>query len=214
MCHWRLPDRNDAATFAIAGALCHGRVELQGIRGTLLAPLLEALRTAGVAVVESGEKVAIHGERWAGGRPLHIESGPYPAFASDWGPMIQVFMTQLSGISSFHETVHSRRLSHLTELARMGTTIAVGDADSPGTYLFSDPSPDGQLVHIGGRTRLHSAEVRGDNVRGAAALLLAGLIANGETTLSGTSYLDHGYDRLIPRLRKLGASIRLNPEMR
>jgi UDP-N-acetylglucosamine 1-carboxyvinyltransferase len=202
------PDRNDAATFAIAGALCGGRVELRRIGPTPLLPLLNALEEAGVVIESTADHIVVRGDIWAGGPPLHIVSGPHPGFLTDWGPLTQVLMTRLSGVSSFHETVHSARFSHVAQLAKMGAVVGVDDAPPEAAdYGFPDQSRDGEIVHIGGPTPLHGALVVGDNLRATAALLLAGLIADGETFLDGSEHLARGYVRLVERLRELGADL-------
>lgn len=186
------PDRNDAATLAIAAMLTHGQLELDGITTSALEPLASDLRQTGLVIDDQpGGSMIVQGARWQTGTPLHIRSGPYPGFLTDWGPLVQVVMTQLRGISSFDERVFVSRFDHLSELERMGAQIRVS----------------GSVAHIGGPMRLRGACVAGQNLRGAAALLLAGLIAEGRTTLRGAEHLYRGYDDLIGRLQTLGAQI-------
>jgi len=121
-----IPDRNDAATFLIAAVLGHGPVTLQDVRADHLAPLLEALTSVGATL----EIHKDHGHQsitveCAALNPcgLDITSLPYPGFSTDWGPLIQVLMTQLRATSTFHETIFSQRFAHISELVKMGATI-------------------------------------------------------------------------------------------
>lgn len=201
------PDRNDAATLAIAGALCGGEVEIVGIGREPIGPLIAALELAGVPIDSTTSSLVVHGNAWHGGGALQLTSGPYPDFLTDWGPLVQVFMTRLSGRSTFHETVYSARFSHVAELAHMGAVVSLDDTRSTAAYGFTEASPGGQVVQIEGPTRLHGTAVTGDNLRASAALLIAGLIADGHTTLRGSEHLVRGYDNLIKRIRDLGADI-------
>jgi UDP-N-acetylglucosamine 1-carboxyvinyltransferase len=116
-------------------------------------------------------------------------------------------MTRLSGVSTFHETVYSTRFSHIAELVRMGAVVSLDDMPKTAAYGFTDVSREGQVLEIQGPTRLHGTTVTGDNLRGSAALLIAGLIADGHTTVRGSEHLVRGYDNLIKRIRDLGADI-------
>jgi UDP-N-acetylglucosamine 1-carboxyvinyltransferase len=188
-------DRNDAATLIIAAALCRSTITLRGITTAELSPLLHVLGTIGLRVSDTAHgSITVRGEEWRNRRPLHVESGPYPGFLTDWGPLIQVLMTQLHGVSTFTERIFTARFRHLDEIHKMGAEVHRDSATALTAY-------------ISGPTRLHGATVVGQDVRGTAALLLAAMIADGETVLHGVEHLDRGYDDLTGRLQNLGAAI-------
>jgi UDP-N-acetylglucosamine 1-carboxyvinyltransferase len=207
------PDRNDAATFMIAGALCGGEVVLERVRVSQLGPLVQALRRVGITCdtrrrTDGDDDCAVRASELVG-PGLTIVSRPYPGFASDWGPMIQVLMTQVPGRSVFHETVFSARFQHVGELRRLGADIHVRRAtdQSRKSYDFDERTSSGEIAEIGGPTVLGGGTVRAANVRSGAALALAALVSAGSVEIENVRYLVHGYERFVERLRGLGASV-------
>ena len=201
------PDRNDAATLLVAAALCGDRVEIVGLRGEAMAPLLECLEYAGTRLEQHGASVTVSAPEVASRRAVNVATAPFPGFSTDWGPLVQVLMTQLPGVSTFHETVYSNRFQHVGELQRMGASVEVDSAVNDADYVFTETSTIGQIARFTGPSRLHGAAVPGENWRATAALLLAGMVASGETRLAGADHLSRGYDELIPRLAAAGASL-------
>jgi len=208
-----IPDRNDAATFLIAGVLGHGPVTLQDVRADHLTPLLEALTFVGATL----ELHADHGResitvQCAALNPvgLDITSRPYPGFSTDWGPLIQVLMTQLPAASTFHETIFSRRFVHISELVKMGATVRSVDLSADESLYNFPPTPEAggfHAIQIQGPDHLHGTVVHANDVRAGAALVLSGLIASGVTEVTGIEQVERGYEAFAERLNQLGAAI-------
>jgi UDP-N-acetylglucosamine 1-carboxyvinyltransferase len=124
-------------------------------------------------------------------RPQDVTTSPYPGFPTDMQAQFMVLMTQASGTSIITETIFDRRFSHVNELLRLGANIEV----------------QGDKAVVKGKTRLSGAEVMATDLRASACLVLAGLIAGGETVINDLEHLDRGYERIEEKLRLLGASI-------
>lgn len=207
-----IPDRNDAATFLIAAALGHGPVTLRPLRRDHLLPLLEVLEHVGVIIEgeeqETNQTLTIRCDEFRAA-DVHIMSRPYPGFSTDWGPMMQVLMTQLSGTSTFHETIFSQRFAHIDALTRMGAAIQyVNLPVDDRIYNFDRVSGLFHAIQIQGASRLHGTIVNANDVRAGAALALAGLVASGSTSVIGIEQIERGYEAFAERLSQLGASIR------
>ncbi len=208
-----IPDRNDAATFLIAGALGHGPVTLQDVRADHLTALLDALTSVGAAfelqTLQGRQSITVQRDEW---NPIGLEitSRPYPGFSTDWGPLIQVLMTQLPAASTFHETIFSQRFAHISELISMGAAIHYIDLPADeGLYNFPPTSEaDGyHAVEIRGPGQLHGTLVHANDVRAGAALVLSGLTASGVTEVTGIEQVERGYEAFAERLNQLGAVI-------
>jgi UDP-N-acetylglucosamine 1-carboxyvinyltransferase len=185
-----LPDRIEFGTLACAAAVTDGELLLPHARLDLLgaaAPLLEA---AGVAMreVEGG---VVAGRASGGLRGIDVTTGPYPEFATDLQAPTMALLTLASGASAMTETVFEQRFRHVDELRKMGATISIL----------------GRTALVRGVARLQSASVTCTDVRAAAALVIAGLNASGETILDGLDHLDRGYDRMTEKLAAAGADI-------
>ena len=187
------PDRIEAATYLIAGALTGDDVELRDCRPEHLGALCRALRDIGVAI-EIGEigdgSVRVHG---ADGdlRALDIETAPYPGFATDMQAQLMVLLTQASGESRIVETIFENRFMHVAELNRMGARIDL----------------DGNHATVAGPTPLSAANVMATDLRASACLVLAGLVAEGETIIDRVYHLDRGYEHIEEKLQGLGAEV-------
>jgi UDP-N-acetylglucosamine 1-carboxyvinyltransferase len=212
-----IPDRNDAATFLIAGVLGHGPVTLQDVSADHLTPLLDALTSVGARLeirTDHGPQSITVQCATLNPSGLDITSRPYPGFSTDWGPLIQVLMTQLSATGTFHETIFSQRFAHITELVKMGATIQYLDLPADeGLYNFTPtPEADGyHAIQIRGPSQLHGTAVQANDVRAGAALVLSGLIASGVTEVTGVEQVARGYEAFAERLNQLGAAIQQGP---
>ena len=184
-----IPDRIEAGTYLLAGAITRGRVRLEGVVSEHLAALLVKLTEAGLEVQR--------GETWvevaAPTRPrgIHLETGPYPGFPTDLQPPMVSLLALAQGESSVTERVFTSRFGHVGELLRMGARMRQG-----GTTLV-----------IEGVEGLTGARLRAPDIRAGAALVLAGLAAQGTTVVEGMEHLDRGYERLDEKLRSLGAQV-------
>jgi UDP-N-acetylglucosamine 1-carboxyvinyltransferase len=184
------PDRIEAATYLIAGALIGEDVELQHCRPDHLGALCRALRDIGVPVDIGDRSLRIQGgDRDL--RALDIETAPYPGFATDMQAQIMVLLTQASGESRIVETIFENRFMHVAELARMGARIDL----------------HGNHANVFGPTPLSAANVMATDLRASACLVLAGLVAEGETIIDRIYHLDRGYEHIEEKLQGLGAEV-------
>jgi UDP-N-acetylglucosamine 1-carboxyvinyltransferase len=188
--HDIIPDRIETGTFLIAGALTAGDFLIRNVCPEHTATVVEKLRASGAIVETEGENAL----RVAGSREVKaqdITTSPYPGFPTDMQAQFMVLLTQAAGTSIITETIFDRRFSHVNELVRLGASIEV----------------QGDKAVVKGKTLLSGAEVIATDLRASAALVLAGLVAAGETTINEIEHLDRGYERIEEKLRGLGASI-------
>ncbi|HZT99952.1 MAG TPA: UDP-N-acetylglucosamine 1-carboxyvinyltransferase [Ktedonobacteraceae bacterium] len=213
-----IPDRNDTVTFLIAGVLGHGPVTLQDVHADQVLPLLELLEQMGVMVETStnasGQTITVQCGCLRAGA-YQVTSRPFPGFSSDWGAIFQVALTQTPGTHVFHETVFARRFAHVPELVRMGAQIEPLALPVDEQIYNFDPdliAPPAHAIQIAGPSRLHGASVHANDVRAGAALVLAGLVADGLTMVTGVEQIERGYEAFAERLRRLGAKVVLEED--
>ena len=185
-----IPDRIEAGTFAVAAAITGGCVELLNCVPEHLGAVLHTLRQAGVQI--DADERTIRVERQGPLRPVQLTTAPYPGFPTDMQAQLMALMTVAQGSSWVCETVFENRLMHVAELLRMGARMEMR----------------GNAVRIDGQPFLSGAQVMATDLRASACLVLAGLAAQGETTISRIYHLDRGYDRIEVKLAALGARIR------
>jgi UDP-N-acetylglucosamine 1-carboxyvinyltransferase len=192
--HQVIPDRIEAGTFAVAGAVTGGQVTLTGAPCDHMTAFLEAIERAGVAARCEGDRIFIDGRGLADGafRAIAIETAPYPGLATDVQPPTSVLLTQAQGISTVHEAIFEDRLEWLTELNRMGAQIDL---------------VDNHHATIHGRTPLRGADVEIGDLRAGASLILAALAAEGESTIHGAHHVERGYENIERKFADLGARI-------
>jgi UDP-N-acetylglucosamine 1-carboxyvinyltransferase len=190
MKHAIMPDRIEAGTFAAAAAMCRGNVFVEGGVLAHLGIVADKLRDAGATFTE--EK----GGYWVKGperlTSVDFTTAPYPAFATDMQAQLMAAMTVANGSSAIRETVFENRYMHVPELCRLGADISV----------------DGNHAVVKGVKELSGAIVMATDLRASASLVLAGLVAKGETTLRRVYHLDRGYAALEKKLVGLGADIK------
>jgi len=187
--HEVIPDRIEAGTFAIAGATTGGDVTVRGCHPPHLLAVIERLRAAGVTVNWSADWLQVKApDRF---RPIDVSTLPYPGFPTDLQAQIMAMLTRADGISMVHERIYPDRFIHVAELHRMGARIR----------------KEGPTAIIEGVAKLSGAPVMASDLRGSAALVLAGLTADGETEVHCVYHIDRGYERIDERLRSLGARI-------
>jgi UDP-N-acetylglucosamine 1-carboxyvinyltransferase len=191
-----LPDRLEAGCYAIGAVITDGEVTLQGVREADMLPLTEKLREVGAEVWHQDADMLVRTNQ-----PLHaveIQTLPFPGFPTDLQAPFAVLMTQANGLSRIHERVFDDRLRYTDELVKMGANIRV-EKFAPNRY--------GTKADIIGPTPLTGANVRALDIRAGAGMVLAGLIADGRTTVSDVHHLDRGYEGLESKLRQIGAQI-------
>jgi UDP-N-acetylglucosamine 1-carboxyvinyltransferase len=188
--HTVLPDRIEFGTLACAAAITDGELSLPGGRPDLLGAANASFDAMGVAFSESPDGVVAR-RAGHGLRGIDVTTGPYPGFATDLQAPVMALMAIAPGASAVTETIFEQRFRHVDELAKMGATIAVR----------------GRTALVRGVRRLSGAAVTSTDVRAAAALVIAGLGACGETRLDGLDHLDRGYDRMVQKVTACGADI-------
>ena len=189
-----IPDRIEAGTYLAAGALTLGDVTITRCRPGHLAATLHQLELTGSRVIIDGSTITLH----SGGRPkaADLTTAVFPGFATDMQAQMMAVATIADGTSTITDTIYRDRFAHAPELARMGADIRVTD----------------NVAVVTGRDRLRGAPVMATDLRASAALVLAGLAAEGETRVSRIYHLDRGYEKLADKLAALGAQVERRPE--
>ncbi|WP_423604546.1 UDP-N-acetylglucosamine 1-carboxyvinyltransferase [Sphingomonas sp. MS122] len=184
-----MPDRIEAGSYACAAAITGGDVLLEGAKADDMRATLDALVEAGVTVEEKadGVRVAADGPL----KPLTLSTAPYPGFATDMQAQFMAMLCKAQGASVLTETIFENRYMHVPELARMGANIDVR----------------GRTAVVHGVDKLVGAPVMATDLRASMSLILAGLVAEGETQVSRIYHLDRGYERLEEKLQGVGADI-------
>ncbi|MFQ6108002.1 MAG: UDP-N-acetylglucosamine 1-carboxyvinyltransferase [Candidatus Aminicenantales bacterium] len=188
--HKIIPDRIEAGTFLVAGALTQGDLTLTQVYPEHLETIIEKLKYSGARI----DRLNDQSLRIAGSptiRPQDVTTSPYPGFPTDMQAQFIVLMTQAEGTSIITETIFDRRFSHINELLRLGANIEVS----------------GDKAIVKGKTPLSGAETIATDLRASASLILAGLIASGETIINDVEHLDRGYEKIEEKLKSLGARI-------
>lgn len=184
-----MPDRIEAGSYACAAAITGGDVLLEGAKADDMRATLDALVEAGVTVEEkaNGVRIAANGPL----KPLTLSTAPYPGFATDMQAQFMAMLCKADGASVLTETIFENRYMHVPELARMGADITVS----------------GRTAVVRGVSGLVGAPVMATDLRASMSLILAGLVADGETQVSRIYHLDRGYERLEEKLQGVGADI-------
>jgi UDP-N-acetylglucosamine 1-carboxyvinyltransferase len=185
-----LPDRIEAGTIAIGAAITDGEVILEHVSEKDMLPLTSKLREAGAEVWWSADSMMVRGRGLL--TSTEIQALPFPGFPTDLQAAFAVLMTQAHGSSRVYERVFNDRLRYSAELRRMGADMTVIDR---------------QQAIINGPTRLRGAEVQALDIRSGACLVLAGLVADGETHISEIQHLRRGYEDIVGKLASLGAQV-------
>lgn len=185
-------DRIEAGTFAVAAAITGGDLYIRGAIEDHVHPVTRKLIDVGLEVRFDDDGVRVHLPRGRSFAATTVKASPHPGFPTDMQPMFAALLTLAGGASVITETVYERRFKYIDELVRMGADIKT----------------EANAAIIVGVDRLTAAPVSGSDLRATAALVLAGLAAEGETEVSGLEYLDRGYEDFVGKLRGVGAQIR------
>ena len=189
--HAIIPDRIEAGTFLIAGAMTRGDVVVRGCVPEHLLALTVKLRQAGADVTDEGPE-ALHVRCACRPRAIDITTEEYPGFATDLQAQYMAMMTAAEGISFITETIFENRFMHALELARMGANIRL----------------EGRQAIVAGVPDLSGAQVIASDLRASASLVLAALIAKGETLIDRVYHIDRGYEKIESKLHAVGAKIK------
>lgn len=187
--HTVIPDRIEAGTFMVAAAITGGNVLVDNVVIDHLKPVIAKLKESNVEVIEEGNGVRVIAVERP--RAIDIKTLPYPGFPTDMQAQFMALMTVAKGTSVVIETVFENRFMHVNELERMGAQIKI----------------EGRSAVIEGRPHLLGAPVKASDLRAGAALILAGLVAEGSTEIGNTKHIDRGYVRIEDKLKALGANI-------
>jgi UDP-N-acetylglucosamine 1-carboxyvinyltransferase len=186
-----IPDRIEAATFAVLAAASGSNLTIKNVVPEHLAPFLQKLVTLGVKFEINGD--LLHIKKSGELKATKIETAEYPGFSTDWQPPLGVLLTQTHGLSQIKENVHENRLGYLDKLCQMGAHVKI---------------LNNHQAEISGPTQLHGAEIESLDIRAGATLIIAGLIAHGKTTIRQAEMIDRGYEKIEERLSKIGAEIK------
>ena len=193
--HAVIPDRIEAGTFMVGAAMTQGNVFVENAISEHLKPLISKLKEVGAEVQEEIDGIRVIGHALL--RPADIKTLPYPGFPTDMQAQFMALTTICQGTSVVTETVFENRFMHVDEFKRMGAKIRI----------------EGRSAIVEGVPRLKGASVNATDLRAGAALVLAGLVADGETEVGYLYHIDRGYDNLVLKLQRLGADIvRVNIE--
>lgn len=189
--HTIIPDRIEAGTFLIAGAITRGELSITGCNPEHLGALVSKLQQAGAEVTQpDGSVVRVRAGNKL--RSVDVTTEEYPGFATDLQAQYMALMTQAEGIAIVIETIFENRFMHALELARMGANIRI----------------DGKQALVAGPRELTGAGVIASDLRASASLVLAALVAHGETVIDRVYHIDRGYERIEEKLARAGAKIR------
>jgi UDP-N-acetylglucosamine 1-carboxyvinyltransferase len=189
--HSVTPDRIETGTYAMAAAMAGGEVRLTNTRADLVETLLVKMEEAGVDVDRRNDGIVIrrNGSRL---RPVEVETGVYPGFATDLQAQFMALMTLADGESVVKETIFENRFMHVPELSRLGADITVSGGEA----------------RVRGVDHLEGAQVMATDLRASVSLVIAALAAKGETVVNRVYHLDRGFERLEQKLSACGAQVR------
>ena len=186
--HDVMPDRIEAGTYLVAGAAIGERLELTNIVTEHLQTVVDRVAASGATIEAAPDRLVVtRGEL----RPVDVRTQPYPGFPTDMQAQFMLLMTQASGSAVIRATVFENRFMHVPELHRMGADITI----------------DGRNALVRGPTPLSAARVMATDLRASASLVLAGLVAEGETVIDRLYHLDRGYENLEAKLSAVGAHV-------
>jgi UDP-N-acetylglucosamine 1-carboxyvinyltransferase len=188
--HRIIPDRIEAATFILAGAITGGDLNVSGCDPKHLASLLEKLREVGIKTSHRGDSVRVEGNDHL--KAVDVTTEEFPGFPTDTQAQYMALATQAEGTSIITENIFENRFMHALEMVRMGANIKI----------------EGHRAIVRGKTPLSSAAVLASDLRASASLVLAALVADGETIIDRVYHIDRGYENIEEKLRGVGAEIR------
>lgn len=186
-----IPDRIEAGTYTIIGALLGKNLKISGIIEDHIDALLSKLKEMGVDLdVDDNSIIINHPDTY---KPINVKTLVFPGFATDLGQPMSVLLTQANGMSIFEETIYENRMGHVKYLQKMGANIRINDR----TAIIVGPTP------------LKGEEVVATDLRAGAAMVIAGLIAKGQTTVNEIDHILRGYENIVEKLQNVGADINI-----
>lgn len=188
--HHVIPDRIEAGSFMVAAAATQGNVLLENVIEDHLKPIIAKLKEAGATITEEESGLRVIGSPII--KPVDIKTMPYPGFPTDMQAQMMALIAKAKGTSVVTESVFENRYMHVDELKRMGAEIKI----------------EGRSAIVEGVNYLSGAQVKATDLRAGAALVIAGLMAEGDTTISSIYHIDRGYDDIVGKFQSLGAKIK------
>ncbi len=193
--HFMIPDRIEAGTYlALAAAVGNG-IKVKNVIFEHLESFIAKLQEIGVHMKISEDEIEVYPSKEL--KPANIMTYPYSGFATDLQQPLTALLLMTTGTSEIIDTIYAKRVNHVPELARMGADITV----------------EGNMIIVNGPNKLHGTEVVASDLRAGACLVIAGLLAEGTTTIYNVDYILRGYDHIIEKLTALGASIEMIEEV-
>lgn len=189
-----IPDRIEAGTYIMMGSLLGNNLEIKGVLKEHLGAVLTKLQEVGCKFIYKDNSIIVNKTEHL--KPVNIKTLVYPGFVTDLGQPMSTFLTQCEGDSIFEETIYENRMRHVKYLNMMGASI---DADN-------------KIAYIHGKTPLHGTNVEATDLRAGAAMLFAGMIADGTTVISNIEHILRGYENIVDKLSNVGASIKIIEE--
>lgn len=186
-----MPDRIETGTFLCIAAMTGGKVKVKGINSSHITPVIHKLEEAGCKLDIQKNEIEIQGAKRL--KAIDIKTMPYPGFPTDMQSILATALTTAKGTSMIVENLFENRYKYTQELIRMGAKITI----------------EGKTAVIKGIRKLYGANVKATDLRGGAALVMAGLVAKGDTKIENIEYILRGYDKFDQKLRNLGADIQL-----
>lgn len=189
-----IPDRIEAGTYTIIGALLGKDLKITGIIDDHIDALLSKLKEMGVDIEVKNNSLTIN--KPENYKPINVKTLVFPGFATDLGQPMSVLLTQADGMSIFEETIYENRMGHIKYLQKMGANIRVND----------------RTAIIVGKTKLKGEEVTATDLRAGAAMIIAGLIAKGTTIVNEIEHILRGYENIVEKLSGVGADIKIQED--
>lgn len=186
-----IPDRIEAGTYTIIGALLGNNLKISGVISEHIEALLSKLKEMGVNLEVDNQTITISKPNEF--KPINVKTLVFPGFATDLGQPMSVLLTQANGMSIFEETIYENRMGHIKYLQKLGANIRVSD----------------QTAIIVGTTPLKGTDVVATDLRAGAAMVIAGLIAEGKTTINDIEHILRGYENIVEKLTNVGAIIKV-----
>lgn len=190
-----MPDRIEAGTYLVAAAMTGGKVKLKDVRSDIMDAVLQKLRETGARIACTEDTIELD---MGGQRPhaVSLRTAPYPAFPTDMQAQFMALNTVADGVAVITETIFENRFMHVQEMQRMGADITV----------------ESNTAIVRGKPRLNAAPVMATDLRASASLVLAALVAEGQTVVDRIYHIDRGYECIEEKLSQLGAEIRRVPQ--
>lgn len=192
--HTVIPDRIEAGTYMVAAAITKGDLIIENVLSSHVQPVIAKLRECGATVEEYEDKIRVKSNGYI--KPVDIKTLPYPGFPTDMQAQFMALMSISEGTSIINETIFENRFMHANELIRMGANIKT----------------EGNTAILKGIKSLCGAKVKATDLRGGAALILAGLAAEGETEITEVYHIKRGYANIVKKLQNVGANIKFVEE--